>query len=124
MRDFWIILVIVISIVCGSHYSYNLYQDLYDFYQKNLESLIDTIDVDQDKETTILKMEEDWKKREKVLIILQDHASMDQIEENLYECFHYYRMKDVERLILSKDKTLSGMEDLRKREELLLVDIL
>ena len=124
MKDFWIILVIVAMIVAGSKCSQKLYQTLYDSYTVTLENLVIQIETDEEKETTIAQIEKDWQEKETLLIILQDHASMDKIEENLYECFHYYRFGDKEKLILSKDKVLSSMEDLIKREELLLVDIL
>ncbi len=124
MKDFGIIVVIVGLIVSGSIYTHHVYQEIYEDISQILEGLVKTIHTNPNKEETIQCIKQEWIKMEKILIIFQDHASMDEIENNLYECFHYYRIQDEERLILYQEKTLMGLEDIIKREELLLVDIL
>ena len=124
MRDTIIIIIIAFLVIGGSLYSKNLYKNFYEQISNKLQFLVDHIDIDTNKEKTISEIEELWLKNESLLIIFQDHSSIDKIEENLYECMHHYRMNDLNRLMLFKEKTESGIEDLIKREELLLVDIL
>ena len=124
MKDFIIIIVIVGLIIGGSVYSHHFYEKLQEQFSNELQKLVDNIEIDTDKEKTISDIEQIWLNYETILIIFQDHASIGEIEDNLYECFHHYRMNDLNKLILYKEKTVSGFEDLIKREELLLVDIL
>ena len=124
MKDFGIIVFIIGLIIAGSIYTHHLYQEIYEDISQKLEGLVKNIHTDSNKEEAIQFIEQEWIKMENILIIFQDHAFMGEIENNLYECFHYYRIQDEEMLILYKEKTLMGLEDLIKREELLLVDIL
>ena len=89
-----------------------------------MENLVNHIEEDSHKDDTIALIEKEWLQKEKVLIILQDHALIDELEEYLYECFHYYRFNQKEELVMAKNKALSVLEDVVKREEVLLVDIL
>ena len=48
----------------------------------------------------------------------------EDIEENLYECFHYYKNMKKEDFDLAKQKIITGLDDLIKRERLSIVNIL
>ena len=124
MRDFIIIATIIFAITWGSRCSLHYYEQLQNMMKTELTTWEEHFYDDSQKEVSVHKLEEIWLANEDWLIILQDHASMDEIENHLYECFHYYREGDFNRFKLFKEKVLSGFEDIVKREKLLLVDIL
>ena len=123
MRDIIIISVIVALMVACSVWTHGFYEDTMNEFDEKLNSLASTIDTASNKEEKINEIEKTWNEKEKILIIFQDHDSIDDIEEKLYECFHYYRTNQKERMELSKEKMISNIEDLKKREELTVVNI-
>ncbi len=68
-------------------------------------------------------MENIWLSKESTLIVFQSYDLVGKIEENLYECFHYYKNGNMEDFELEKQKVVDGIDDLIKRERLSLVNI-
>ena len=92
-------------------------------FSEKLEIMSEDLKTKKTDTKKIKELEELWKKKEKVLIIFQEHDAIDDIEENLYECFHYYKTNEKEEFDLAKEKLIGEMEDLVKREDLCIVNI-
>lgn len=123
MKDIIVIFIILIFIIGGSIGTGKFYENTMNEFNEKLDSLISMIDIDINKELTIKEIEELWKEKENVLIVFQDHDSIDNIEEAIYECLHYYKANQIEYLKLSKEKVIRNIEDLVKREKLTLVNL-
>lgn len=123
MRDIFVIVTILIMIIGGSVWTHNFYENTKNEFKEKLNSLDQTIDLEQDKEEKIKEIEEFWKSKEDILIIFQEHDAIDDIEASLYECFHYYRITEKDHFELSKANFIKGLDDLIKRENLTLVNL-
>ena len=124
MRDFLIIAGIVSTITWGSFTSLKFYERMNETMKVEFGALEEHFRDDEEKEKIIQRIEDFWLNVEKWLIILQDHASIGNIENDLYECIHHSREGDFSHFKLYKDKVLAGFDDIIKREKLLLVDVL
>lgn len=91
--------------------------------EEKLNSLSESIDLETNKKEKIEEVENYWKSKEDILIIFQEHDAIDEIEEHLYECIHYFKIEDEEQFELSKILLLKKMEDLVKREHLEIVNL-
>lgn len=124
MRDLIIILVVLALIISGSYFTYKYYENIKNEFEEKLSKMSKEIEDDNFNEKNISETENIWLSKEKALIIFQSHDLVGKIEENLYECFHYYRNMKKEDFELEKQKVISGLEDLIKRERLSIVNIL
>ena len=125
MKDIIIIGVILALVIGGSIYTSNYYEEFKNNVDEKLNYFVDTIDteINLNKEEKIKELEDLWKEKENTLIVFEEHDSIDDIEGDLYECMHYYRTNQKDRLVLYKEKLIGKLEDLIKREKLLLVNI-
>ena len=123
MRDIFVVIGILAMIIGGSFWTHGFYESTRNELDEKLESLAQTIDTEMNKEDKIKEIEEFWKSKEDILIVFQDHDSIDDIENHLYECFHYYRINEKDHFDLSRSSLMKGMEDLVKREHLTLVNL-
>lgn len=123
MRDSIVVIVIFSLIIGGSIWIYKFYENTKSVFEDKLETLVETIETEEKKEIRIKEIEDIWKEKESVLIIFQEHDSVDEIEDKLYECFHYYRINEVDHLELSKEGMLKRLDDFIKGENLSIVNI-
>ena len=123
MRDFIIVFTILALIVGGSFWTHSYYENTMNEFGEKLDNLVNTIELERNKEEKIKVVEDFWKNKENILIIFQEHELIDDIENDLYECFHYYRINEKDHFDLAKANVLKKMEDLVKREHLILVNI-
>lgn len=123
MRDIFIIIGILGIIIGGSIWTHDFYENTKNELEGKLNILSETIEIEDDKEEKIKDAENFWKSNENILIIFQEHDAIDEIENHLYECFHYYRINERDHFELAKSNVLKGMEDLVKREHLTLVNL-
>lgn len=124
MRDLIIIIVIVGLIISGSYFTYKYYEDIKNEFNDKLTEMSKELENNSFDEQKINDLENVWLSNEGTLIIFQSHDLVGDIEENLYECFHYYKNMEKEDFDLEKQKVISGLEDLIKRERLSIVNIL
>ena len=124
MRDAIVIVLIFIFVISGSMFSSNFYNEMYKDFSEKLDVLAATIEKDVNKEEKVKEIEDLWKEKERLLIVFQDHSLVGDIEENLYECFQYYRYNEKDHFDAMKDKVLMEIEDLIKREAFSIVNIL
>ena len=123
MRDLIVVVVILGLVVGGSFWTHGFYEKTRDEFDEKLNTLSETIETEVDKEGKIKEVENFWKSKEDILIVFQEHDTIDDIENHLYECFHYYRINEKEHFDLSKAGVMKGMDDLVKREHLTLVNL-
>ena len=123
MRDIFIVIGILGIIIGGSMWTHGFYEKTKNELEGKLNILAKTIEIEDDKEEKIKDAENFWKRNEDILIIFQEHDAIDDIENHLYECFHYYRINEKDHFELAKSNVLKGMEDLVKREHLTLVNL-
>lgn len=124
MRDLIIIIVIVGLIISGSYFTYKYYEDIKNEFNDKLTEMSKELENNSFDEQKINDLENVWLSNEGTLIIFQSHDLVGDIEENLYECFHYYKNMEKEDFDLEKQKVISGLDDLIKRERLSIVNIL
>lgn len=124
MRDLIIITVIVGLIISGSYFTYKYYEDIKSEFDEKLTEMSKELENNLFNEQMITDLENIWLSNEGTLIIFQSHDLVGDIEENLYECFHYYKNMQKEDFDLEKQKVISGLDDLIKRERLSIVNIL
>ena len=124
MRDLIIITVIVGLIISGSYFTYKYYEDIKSEFDEKLTEMSKELEDNFFNEQMITDLENIWLSNEGTLIIFQSHDLVGDIEENLYECFHYYKNMQKEDFDLEKQKVISGLDDLIKRECLSIVNIL
>ena len=124
MRDLIIITVIVGLIISGSYFTYKYYEDIKSEFDEKLTEMSKELEDNFFNEQMITELENIWLSNEGTLIIFQSHDLVGDIEENLYECFHYYKNMQKEDFDLEKQKVISGLDDLIKRERLSIVNIL
>lgn len=124
MRDLIIIIVIVGLIISGSYFTYKYYEDIKNEFNDKLTEMSKELENNSFDEQKINDLENVWFSNEGTLIIFQSHDLVGDIEENLYECFHYYKNMEKEDFDLEKQKVISGLDDLIKRERLSIVNIL
>lgn len=124
MRDLIIITVIVGLIISGSYFTYKYYEDIKSEFDEKLTEMSKELEDNLFNEQMITDLENIWLSNEGTLIIFQSHDLVGNIEENLYECFHYYKNMQKEDFDLEKQKVISGLDDLIKRERLSIVNIL
>lgn len=124
MRDLIIITVIVGLIISGSYFTYKYYEDIKSEFDEKLTEMSKELEDNFFNEQMITDLENIWLSNEGTLIIFQSHDLVGDIEENLYECFHYYKNMQKEDFDLEKQKVISGLDDLIKRERLSIVNIL
>ena len=124
MRDIIVIGVVITLITVGSVFTSKFYKETYDEFCEKLDELAETIEKEVDKEEKIQELESLWKEKENILIIFQDHSLIGEIEEDLYECFQYYRYEEKDHFDATKEKIIMEIEDLIKREEFSIVNIL
>lgn len=124
MRDLIIIIVIVGLIISGSYFTYKYYEDIKSEFDEKLTEMSKELEDNFFNEQMITDLENIWLSNEGTLIIFQSHDLVGDIEENLYECFHYYKNMKKEDFDLEKQKVISGLDDLIKRECLSIVNIL
>lgn len=124
MRDLIIITVIVGLIISGSYFTYKYYEDIKSEFDEKLTEMSKELEDNFFNEQMITDLENIWLSNECTLIIFQSHDLVGDIEENLYECFHYYKNMKKEDFDLEKQKVISGLDDLIKRERLSIVNIL
>lgn len=124
MRDLIIITVIVGLIISGSYFTYKYYEDIKSEFDEKLTEMSKELENNLFNEQRITDLENIWLSNEGTLIIFQSHDLVGDIEENLYECFHYYKNMQKEDFDLEKQKVISGLDDLIKRERLSIVNIL
>lgn len=123
MRDSIVVIAIFSLIIGGSIWIYKFYENTKSVFEDKLETLVETIETEEKKEIRIKEIEDIWKEKESVLIIFQEHDSVDEIEDKLYECFHYYRINEADHLELSKEGMLKRLDDFIKGENLSIVNI-
>lgn len=123
MRDIIVVFSILTLIIGGSICTHSFYENTRNDFDKKLNVLAETLETNIDKDEKINDLEEFWKSKEDVLIIFQEHEAIDEIEDCLYECFHYYRISEKDHFELAKANLLKRMEDLVKREHLKLVNL-
>ena len=124
MRDLIIIIVIVGLIISGSYFTYKYYEDIKNEFNDKLTEMSKEVENNSFDVQKINDLENVWLSNEGTLIIFQSHDLVGDIEENLYECFHYYKNMKKEDFDLEKQKVISGLDDLIKRERLSIVNIL
>ena len=124
MRDLIIITVIVGLIISGSYFTYKYYEDIKSEFDEKLTEMSKELEDNLFNEQMITDLENIWLSNEGTLIIFQSHDLVGNIEENLYECFHYYKNMQKEDFDLEKQKVISGLDDLIKRERLSILNIL
>ena len=124
MRDLIIIIAIVGLIISGSYFTYKYYEDIKNEFNDKLTEMSKELENNSFDEQKINDLENVWLSNEGTLIIFQSHDLVGDIEENLYECFHYYKNTKKEDFDLEKQKVISGLDDLIKRERLSIVNIL
>lgn len=124
MRDLIIITVIVGLIISGSYFTYKYYEDIKSEFDEKLTEMSKELEDNFFNEQMITDLENIWLSNEGTLIIFQSHDLVGDIEESLYECFHYYKNMKKEDFDLEKQKVISGLDDLIKRERLSIVNIL
>ena len=124
MRDLIIITVIVGLIISGSYFTYKYYEDIKSEFDEKLTEMSKELEDNFFNEQMITDLENIWLSNEGTLIIFQSHDLVGDIEEHLYECFHYYKNMQKEDFDLEKQKVISGLDDLIKRERLSIVNIL
>ena len=124
MRDLIIITVIVGLIISGSYFTYKYYEDIKSEFDEKLTEMSKELEDNFFNEQMITDLENIWLSNEGTLIIFQSHDLVGDIEGNLYECFHYYKNMKKEDFDLEKQKVISGLDDLIKRERLSIVNIL
>lgn len=123
MRDAIVVFIILALIVGGSLWTHSYYEKTKSEFDEKLTNLEETISSNIDKEKKIKELEEFWKSKEDILIIFQEHDAIDEIEDHLYECTHYYRINEKDHFDLAKASLIKCMEDLVKREHLTLVNL-
>lgn len=123
MRDSIVVIAIFALIIGASSWMSSFYKDTKSVFEEKLKILVETIETEEKKELRIKEIEELWHNKESVLIIFQEHDSVDEIEDKLYECFHYYRINEIDHLELSKDGMLKRLDDFIKGENLSMVNI-
>ena len=70
------------------------------------------------------KLEEDFLAKEKKWILFVDHEILDEIENAIEECIAFYNVEDDMEFESSSNKLKNSIEDLTKREEISLANIL
>lgn len=123
MKDIIIISLTLVLIVGGGIWTHNYYEETRDGLEEKLNSLSESIGLETNKKAKVEEIENFWKSKEDILIIFQEHDAIDEIEEHLCECIHYFKIEDEEQFELSKILLLKRMEDLVKREHLKIVNL-
>lgn len=123
MRDIMVITIILSLVIYGSHYMYKYYSNTKDEFESKLEDMQDDLAKGTMSEEKIKELEQVWLNKENTLIVFQAHNLVGDIEEDLYECFHYYRKREEDDYELAKQKVISGLDDLVKRECVSFVNI-
>ena len=124
MRDLIIIILILGLIISGSYFTYKYYEDIKNEFDERLTEMSKELENNSFDEQKITDLENIWLSKEGALIIFQSHDLVGDMEENLYECFHYYKNMKKEEFDLEKQKVISRLDDLIKRERLSIVNIL
>lgn len=90
-----------------------------------LESMSEDIKNDttpnEDKSRTL---KETFLKKEKSWIMIVDHEILDEIEDGIEECVFYYNDSEKTEFLSACNKLKNHIEDLKKREEISIVNIL
>lgn len=123
MRDGIVILVILSLIIAGSMWTHKYYETTLNEFEEKLGELENSINDEENKTDKVKEVENKWINRENILIMFQTHDAIDEIEKDLYECFHYYMIAEDEDFNLARKNVLRGIEDLIKREKLTIVNL-
>lgn len=91
--------------------------DLVEVMKNELKNENSENDYSKELENTFLDKEKKW-------IMFVDHEILDEIENSIEECIAFYNAKDYMEFESSSNKLKSSIEDLRKREEISLSNIL
>lgn len=106
------------------------------FFKKYLETtgneileLLQTMEKDIENgngvnEETAKKLQENFLDKEKKWILFVDHEILDEIENAVEECIAFYNAEDDMEFESSSNKLKNSIEDLVKREEVSLTNIL
>lgn len=123
MRDFIIIIFILILVACGSFFTLKYYENIKEVFSNKLEIMLEDLKSNKFDIEKINDIEKIWLSKESTLIVFQSHDLVGKIEEDLYECFHYYKKGELDDFELTKQKVIDGLDDLIKRERLSIVNI-
>lgn len=123
MKDIIVIAVILFSVGYGSYSIHKYYITVKDEIENKLEEMQNDLSQRKVKKENVEELEQKWLSKEKTLIVFQAHDLIGEIEENLYECIHYYIKEDEDEYELAKQKVVSGLDDLIKRECVSFVNI-
>ena len=71
-----------------------------------------------------LKLKEEFEKKEKVWILIVDHDMLDEIEYEIENCVAFYTIDNKQDFISAVSRLIDEIEDLSKREEISMANIL
>ena len=121
----WIILITVLCLVFLPNIFFKKY------LRDSGNELIEVVKILQDNlkgetvnEEDAMRLKSAFYEREKVWILIVDHDMLDEIEYNVEECVALYSIENKKEFESSAYKLIDEIEDLSKREEISLANIL
>ena len=121
-----LIIIIVLLIIFVPNFLFKNYlkdtgKDLLDILESMNDDIANEKDIDKGKSEAL---KDAFSEKEGKWIMIVDHEILDEIEDGVEECVSYYNENEKMDVNSSFGKLKSHIEDLHKREEISLVNIL
>ena len=121
-----LIIIIVLLIIFVPNFLFKNYlkdtgKDLLDILESMNDDIANEKDIDKGKSEAL---KDAFSEKEGKWIMIVDHEILDEIEDGVEECVSYYNENEKMDFNSSFGKLKSHIEDLHKREEISLVNIL
>lgn len=125
MKEVIIIIVVLLMVFVPNMFFKNYLEDTGNEVLKILESMDDDIQNEReiDKEKSNILMDT-FLEKEKFWILIVDHEILDEVENSVEECIAFYNAGDKMEFESSFGKLRNHIEDIARREETSLINIL
>lgn len=125
MKEIMIIIVVLLLIFIPNMFFKNYLKDSGNEIIEVLESMDKDIQNDYEiDEKKSEKLKQTFLDKEKMWILIVDHEILDEVENGIEECIAFYNAGDKMEYDSSYGKLRNHIEDLNKREETTLLNIL
>lgn len=116
-----VLILIFVPNILFKNYLKNTGEELIDILKEMNKNITNSNEVDN---KLAEKLKEEFLKKEEKWILIVDHDLLDEVEMNIKDCISYYEKNEETDFLASYQKAIDCIEDLSKREELSLANIL
>lgn len=116
-----VLILIFVPNILFKNYLKNTGKELIDILEEMNKDIINSNEVDN---KLAEKLKEEFLKKEEKWILIVDHDLLDEVEMNVKDCISYYEKNEETDFLASYQKAIDCIEDLAKREEISLANIL